>query len=77
MAAWIPTVTRLEVRYSARSGADLRADLRKQSVSAMPVEYPTPAIEDRSVEVLTLLADRRQYRAHRFPIRSSPPSLPA
>jgi hypothetical protein len=24
----------------------------------MPVEYQTPAIEDRSMEVLTLLADR-------------------
>lgn len=29
----------------------------------MPVEYQTPAIEDRSMEVLTLLADRGQHRA--------------
>ena len=29
-------------------------------MSAMPVEYLTPAIEDRAVEVLTLLADRGQ-----------------
>jgi predicted nucleic acid-binding protein len=29
----------------------------------MPVEYLTPAIEDRAVEVLTLLADRGQHRA--------------
>jgi NaMN:DMB phosphoribosyltransferase len=58
----IPTVTRLEVRYSARSGVDLRAGLRQPPVSAMPVEYPTPVIEDRAVEVLTLLADRGQYR---------------
>jgi hypothetical protein len=42
----ITTVTRLEVGYSARSGADLRAGLRKPPVSAMPVEYLTPAIED-------------------------------
>jgi predicted nucleic acid-binding protein len=33
----------------------------------MPVEYLTPAIEDRSVEVLTLLADRGQHRAPSVP----------
>ena len=63
----ITTVTRLEVGYSARSGADLRAGLRKPPVSAMPVEYLTPAIEDRAVEVLTLLADRGQHRAPSVP----------
>jgi predicted nucleic acid-binding protein len=59
----ITTVTRLEVGYSARSGADLRAGLYQPPVSAMPVQYLTPAIEDRAVEVLTLLADR----GHRAP----------
>jgi predicted nucleic acid-binding protein len=63
----ITTVTRLEVGYSARSGADLRAGLREPPVSAMPVEYLTPAIEDRAVEVLTLLADRGQHRAPSVP----------
>jgi predicted nucleic acid-binding protein len=63
----ITTVTRLEVGYSARSGADLRAGLREPPVSAMPVEYLTPAIEDRVVEVLTLLADRGQHRAPSVP----------
>ena len=63
----ITTVTRLEVGYSARSGADLRAGLWKPPVSAMPVEYLTPAIEDRAVEVLTLLADRGQHRALSVP----------
>ena len=29
----------------------------------MPIEYLTPAIEDRAVEILTLLADRSQHRA--------------
>jgi predicted nucleic acid-binding protein len=33
----------------------------------MPVEYQTPAIEGRSVEVLTLLADRGQHRAPSIP----------
>jgi hypothetical protein len=63
----ITTVTRLEVGYSARSGADLHAGLREPPVSAMPVEYLTPAIEDRAVEVLTLLADRGQHRAPSVP----------
>ena len=63
----IATVTRLEVGYSARSGPDLRADLRRPPIAAMPVEYQTPAIEDRAVEVLTLLADRGQHRAPSIP----------
>ena len=36
-------------------------------MSAMPVEYQTRAIEDRSVEVLNLLADRGQHRAPSIP----------
>jgi predicted nucleic acid-binding protein len=63
----ISTVTRLEVGYSARSGPDLRAGLRRPPLSLMPVECLTPAIEDRSVEVLTLLADRGQHRAPSIP----------
>jgi predicted nucleic acid-binding protein len=63
----ITTVTRLEVGYSARSAADLRAGLRQPPVSAMPVEYLTPAIEDRAVEVQALLADKVQHRAPSIP----------
>ena len=33
----------------------------------MPVEYLTPAIEDRAVEVQVLLADRGQHRAPAIP----------
>ena len=33
----------------------------------MPVEYVTPAIEDRAVEVQMLLADRGQHRAPAIP----------
>ena len=61
------TVTRLEIGYSARSGPDLRTGLQRPPLSSMPVEYLTPAIEDRSVEVLTLLADRGQHRAPSLP----------
>jgi predicted nucleic acid-binding protein len=63
----ITTVTRLEAGYSAQSGQELRAGLRQPPLSSMPVEYLTPAIEDRAVEVLTLLADRGQHRAPSIP----------
>lgn len=63
----ISTVTRLEVGYSARSGTDLRSGLRTPPLSAMPVEYLTPTIEDRAVEVLALLADRGMHRAPSIP----------
>jgi predicted nucleic acid-binding protein len=61
------TVTRLEVGYSARSGPELRAGLRQPPLASMPAEYLTPAIEDRAVEVLALLADRGQHRAPSLP----------
>lgn len=63
----ITTVTRLEVGCSARSGPDLRTGLERPPLASMPVEYLTPAIEDRAVGVLTLLADRGQYRAPSVP----------
>lgn len=63
----IATVTRLEVGYSARSGPELRTGFRQPPLASMPVEYLTPAIEDRAVEVLALLADRGQHRAPALP----------
>jgi predicted nucleic acid-binding protein len=63
----VTTVTRLEAGYSARSGPELRAGWRQPPLSSMPVECLTPAIEDRAVEVLTLLADRGQHRAPSIP----------
>ncbi|HEY6749596.1 MAG TPA: PIN domain nuclease [Mycobacteriales bacterium] len=63
----IATATRLEIGYSVRSGPDLRVGLRRPPLSSVPVEYQTPAIEDRSVEVLTLLTDRGQHRAPSIP----------
>jgi predicted nucleic acid-binding protein len=63
----ITTVTRLEVGYSARSGADLRSGLAASPLSSMPVEYLTPAMEERAMEVLTLLADRGQHRGPSVP----------
>lgn len=63
----ITTVTRLEVGYSARSGPELRAGMIRPPMSSLPVEYLTPAIEDRAVEVQALLADRGQHRAPSLP----------
>jgi len=63
----ITTVTRLEIGYSARSAMDLRSRLREPPVSAMPVEYLTPAIEDRAIEILAQLADRGQHGAPSVP----------
>ncbi len=45
----------------------MRTEFQRPPLSSMPVEYLTPAIEDRSVELLTLLADRGQHRAPSIP----------
>lgn len=63
----IATVTLLEIGYSARNARDLRAGLREPPVSSMPTEFATPVSEDRTVEVLTLLADRGHHRAPSVP----------
>lgn len=63
----IATVTRLEIGYSARTGPEFRTGLRQPPLSSMPVEYQTPATEDRAVEILALLADRGQHRAPSIP----------
>ena len=63
----ISTVTRLEVGYSARTGQVLRDATRRPPLSSMPVEYETPVIEDRAVQVQMLLADRGQHRAASIP----------
>lgn len=63
----ITSVTRLEVGYSARSADEFRAGVRQPPLSAMPLEYLTPAIEDRAVAVQAALADRGQHRAPSVP----------
>lgn len=59
----ITPVTLLEVAYSARPSFDLQRLLRRSPLRLMPVEYLTPAIEDRALEVASLLADRGHHRA--------------
>ncbi len=63
----ITTVTRLEVGYSARSGGQARTAMRSAPLASLPVEYLTPAIEDRAVQVQLLLADQGQHRAPSIP----------
>ncbi len=63
----VTTVTLLEVGYSARSGPELREGMRRPPLSAMPVEYMTPAIEDRAVAVQAALADRGHHRGPSVP----------
>jgi predicted nucleic acid-binding protein len=63
----ITTVTRLEVGYSARSASQARSAFRTAPLAAMPVEYLTPAIEDRALELQLLLAEQGQHRALSIP----------
>jgi predicted nucleic acid-binding protein len=63
----ITTVTRLEVGYSARSAQAHARSLHMPPIAVMPVEYLTPAMEDRAVEVQGQLAERGQHRAPSIP----------
>ena len=63
----ISTITRLELGYSARTGAEGREGFRQPPVSLMPVERITPAIEDRAEEVQMLLADQGRHRGPSIP----------
>ena len=63
----ISTITRLELGFSVRTGAEGREGFRRPPLSLMPIERITPAIEDRAEEVQLLLADRGQHRAPSIP----------
>jgi predicted nucleic acid-binding protein len=63
----ISTVTRLEVGYSARTAVDHRVLLAEPPVSSMPVEYLTPRIENRALDVQSALAERGLHRAPSIP----------
>ena len=63
----ITTMTRLEVGYSARTAAEARSVFGTPPISMMPVEYLTPTIEDRALEVQLLLANKGHHRATSIP----------
>jgi predicted nucleic acid-binding protein len=63
----VSTVTRLEVGFSARTARSRRALFAEPPMVSMPVEHLTPKIEDRAVELQSLLAERGQHRAPSIP----------
>lgn len=63
----ISSVTRLELGFSARSGEAGREAFERPPLALMPIEYLTPAMEDRAFEVQMLFADRGQHRAPSIP----------
>jgi hypothetical protein len=63
----LSTLTRLELGYSARTGEGGRRQFASPPLSLMPLQYLTPGIEDRALEVQMLLADRGQHRAPSIP----------
>ncbi|CCK62727.1 Conserved protein of unknown function with PilT domain [Mycobacterium canettii CIPT 140070017] len=68
-AAWCESAPSPALRLGIRSRTATEA--RNESVSPplalMPLEYLTPAVEDRAVEVQLLLADRGQHRGPSIP----------
>jgi predicted nucleic acid-binding protein len=63
----ISTLTRLEIGFSFRSGSEARREVAAPPLSLLPVEYLTPAIEDRAVELQLMLADQGHHRAPSIP----------
>lgn len=63
----ISSVTLLEVGWSARSGRELEEWRARPPLSAMPVEYMTPRIDDRAVATQVSLADLGHHRAPSVP----------
>lgn len=63
----ISGLTRLEIGYSMRTARQSREEFAAPPLSLLPVEYLTPGIEQRALEVQLLLAERGQHRAPSIP----------
>jgi len=63
----LSTLTRLEAGYSSRSGAEAASLGDRPPLAQMPLEYLTPAMENRAVEVQILLATRGHHRGPSIP----------
>lgn len=63
----VTTATRLEIGFSARSGSELRGEVVRPPLAQLPVQYLTPAAEDRAIEVQMRLADHGRHRAPSVP----------
>ncbi|WP_084043271.1 PIN domain-containing protein [Mycobacterium avium] len=64
----ISTVTRLEIGRAFRTGEQARDEAGSPPLALLPVEYVTPAAEDRAVEVQMVLTERGQHRALAIPV---------
>ncbi len=53
----ISTLTLLEAGFSTRSGKEFHAAFGQPPIANMPVEYLTPAIEDRAIAIQMALSD--------------------
>ncbi|TNM38368.1 PIN domain nuclease [Nocardioides albidus] len=60
-------LTLLEFGWSARNGEDWRRVVAAPPAANLLVEYLTPAVEDRAIEVQGELADRGNHRAPSIP----------
>lgn len=63
----IASTTLLEIGWSARSADDWHLLIHGPPTVNMLIEYLTPAMEDRAIEVQGLLADRGQQRGPGIP----------
>ena len=63
----LSTLTRLEAGYSARTAAETASLGNRPPLAQMPLEYLTPAMENRAVEVQVSLAARGHHRGPSIP----------
>ena len=61
------SVTLLEMGWSARTGRHWHLLVEEPPTVNLLIEYLTPAMEDRALELQGLLADRGQHRAPSIP----------
>lgn len=64
---YVSGLTLLEMGLSARNVSDWEIALQMPPVANLLIEYLTPAMEDRAIEVQGLLAARGQHRAPSIP----------
>lgn len=64
---YVSNLTLLELGFSTRNQDDWSTVLHAPPVANLMVEYLTPAMEDRAVEVQGLLTVRGQHRAPSIP----------
>lgn len=64
---YVSNLTLLEMGFSARNAGGWETALHTPPVANLLIEYLTPAMEDRAVEVQGLLAERGQHRAPSIP----------